>query len=129
MATLLDCGHPPTPDAGSGTGYAVDNEGKRHCYQCAADMDREYARSMKPADPPLFAYLRPWPSSEGFRNLTKIITWPGIELGYGFETNPKQDSFGHLVQYVQATIGGRRFFGRHYPNSGDYVRLRPYKGQ
>ena len=129
---VLYCGHAPTPDAGPGTGYATDSKGRKHCYQCVYAMDRSFAASMKPTDPPLFAYLKPWPSPDGFRdsrNRIKIITWPGIELGHGFMTDPARDAFGHRVQYVTCTIDGREFHGRHYPDSGDYVRLRPRKGQ
>lgn len=134
MATLnkLDCGHFPTMNVGMGTGSALTHDNRTVCYSCAAAIDREYAGSMEPADPPLFAYLKPWPSPDGFRdasNRIKVVTWAGIELGHGFLTDPTWDSFGHRVQYVTCTIDGRGFYGRHYPDSGDYVRLRPNKGQ
>lgn len=38
---MLDCGHEPTKTNGFGTGYGTDKDGKTHCYQCCANLDRE----------------------------------------------------------------------------------------
>lgn len=40
MTITLDCGHPPTPNSGYGTGYGTDEHGRRHCYACCARNDR-----------------------------------------------------------------------------------------
>ena len=129
--TECDCGHPPTATDGIGTGYARDPITDRTlCYECAAQVDREYAKSMKVGDPALVVYIRPMPKHfPSDTNRIEIITWPGVKLGYGFMGEPKPTARGGRVQYVSAVIEGREFYGRHYPEAGDYARLRPHKNQ
>lgn len=120
-AFICDCGHWSTPD-GLAAGYARgQDDDKTMCYQCAANVDLEYARTMTPADPPLFAYVKPLSGQ-----VVAITTWPGLVIGRGYAT-PVTHGLGGPRQYVVATIGERKFHGRHYPDAGDYVRLRPYK--
>ena len=40
---ICDCGH-PAGDSEISTGYGRDNNGKTFCYECCAEMDREYLR-------------------------------------------------------------------------------------
>ena len=127
----LDCGHPKSTTDGIGTGYARLPDNTRICYACAADLDKRYAASMTKDDAPLVAYVQEWPAL-GFydsRNRIKVVTWAGVELGWGWQTNLGRDGWNNPVRYVRVTIGGREFYGRHYPDSGDYVRLRPRKGR
>ena len=131
MSAVLDCGHlTPIVGHGIGSGYAILPNESRVCYECAADIDKRYAASMTKDSPPLFAYVQTWPC-RGFydsRNRIKVVTWAGVELGSGWQTNLRHDGWNNPVRYVRATIGEREFYGRHYPDSGDYVRLRPIKG-
>jgi hypothetical protein len=127
LVTECDCGHTVTAE-GIGTGYATDPiTDRRICYDCAAQVDREYAKTMKPSDPPLFAYIRKAPVYPSDTRI-EITNWPGRKLGYGY-MGPRQDVLGGPMQSVSAIIEGREFHGRHYPDAGDYVRLRPYKNQ
>lgn len=67
---LLECGHPPVPSDGVGTGYGTDPKtDKRFCYPCGDAKQRE---EMKSADV-WTGYI----SSDRKR----FITWPGGELG------------------------------------------------
>ena len=120
----LDCGHRAEPThLGFDTGYATEADtGRKVCYSCAADVDRAYAASMTKDSAPLCAYVQDQGGSR-----IDVVTWPGIKLGWGFKTGPQYDSFGNRVQYVRVTIDGRGFYGRHYPDAGDYIRLRPLK--
>ena len=128
---MLDCGHSKSATDGIGTGYASLPDKTRVCYACAADLDKRYAASMTKDDAPLVVYVQEWPAL-GFydsRNRVRVITWAGVELGWGRQTNLRHDGWNNPVRYVSVTIGGREFYGRHYPDSGDYVRLRPRKGR
>ena len=127
----LDCGHPKPITDGIGAGYARLPDKTRICYACAADLDKRYAASMTKDDAPLVAYVQKRPAL-GFydaRNQINVITWAGVELGSGWQTDLRHDGWNNPVRYVSVTIEGREFYGRHYPNSGDYVRLRPRKGR
>ena len=47
MTELLDCGHPPTPTEGPGTGYGKlkneeTGEWEKHCYHCGAETERNW---------------------------------------------------------------------------------------
>jgi len=124
--TVCDCGHAPSPDKFS-SGYAVNSDtGKTLCYQCAAEVDREYAKTMAPTDPALFAYIRGvMPAAHSSVEVT-IVTWPGVQLGTG--RIYRGDRYNKQL-HVVATIDGRRFHGRSPAESGTYVRLRPYRDQ
>lgn len=124
-----DCGHDSTPE-GLASGYARHEDGSTVCYQCAADEDYQYALAMTPTDAPLFAYVKDWPTGDSARRIV-ITTWPEVKLGYGFMSLDRYavHGVGGRKLHVEAFIGGRRFWGWHYPDSGSYVRLRPYKGQ
>lgn len=45
VAEVLDCGHPPSPTEGPGTGYGLDAAGKKSCYACCAEADKVTMRS------------------------------------------------------------------------------------
>lgn len=42
---LLDCGHPASEHSECTTGYARDNQGRKHCYACCARQDREWMQA------------------------------------------------------------------------------------
>lgn len=73
--TLLDCGHPVSPHSSFTTGYAVDDEGKRHCYKCCADRDR--ASMVEHGDSkrlPLYLIKRSNPDGT---HAWYVSNWPG----------------------------------------------------
>jgi hypothetical protein len=41
LLAILDCGHEPSEHSEHTTGYGQDSEGKRYCYACCAQRDRE----------------------------------------------------------------------------------------
>ena len=61
-AELLECGHPESEHSSSTRGYGVLN-GKRHCYECCAKMDKEQMRK----DGKTTLYL----------SKNRITNWPG----------------------------------------------------
>lgn len=70
MSEVLDCGHPPTPTSGPGTGYATDPKTKKRCcYACADERQRE---ALKTAGG-FTGYLTD-------QDHSKITTWTGGEL-------------------------------------------------
>ena len=132
--TVCDCGHPPTQTAGIGTGYARDSHGKSMCYDCAAEAERREFRLAKFGDPPMFAYVHDYTlKNPGVSPLdsrkVEITSWPGSVLGRGYITARTHGGFGAPMHTVVATIEGRTWHGRYYPQAGDYVRLRLYKNQ
>lgn len=66
---ILSCGHPPTPDVGVGTGYAITPEGDRICYACADERTLADIAAARPGDRAPGLYL----SGDGRR----ITTWSG----------------------------------------------------
>lgn len=115
---MLDCGHMSTP-SGLASGYARKLDNTTLCYECAAELDRETVRE----GGDLWAYVR----KLDYREI-EIITWPGIVLGHGRIGAPTP-MLGGRCQFAVVTIEGVRMHGRHYPNAGDYIHLRPYKDQ
>lgn len=41
---LLDCGHVESPHSSITNGYGTTADGKRHCYDCCAEQDRQQMR-------------------------------------------------------------------------------------
>jgi hypothetical protein len=115
---LLDCGHLSTPD-GLAAGYASKTDDTRICYECAADEDRARVRDGQD----LWAYVR---LLDGRK--VEIITWPGIVLGTGHLGTPTLMRGGRC-RFFSGTVAGVQMHGRHYPDAGQYIRLRPYKDQ
>ena len=72
-ATMLECGHPPTPDAGCGTGYAqMGSDGPRMCYACADAAQLAEITNAQPG-----ARFTGYLSIDG----TRWTTWTGGQLG------------------------------------------------
>jgi hypothetical protein len=83
---LLDCGHPPSPHESFTTGYGVDKDGKKHCYECCAKNDQkqmiEDGRiTLYLSGPPILAD-RP-------KNEWKVSNWPGT---LSFPIGPRKSS-------------------------------------
>ncbi len=123
--TQLDCGHPATP-RGIAAGYATDPVTDRTaCYACTADIIRAQFRALETVT----IYVQPWPGEREYhdaRNRVQFTTWDGTVLGWGF---------GSIVgrwdtrRHYSGTIEGVRVHGWGPTQSGNYVTLRPYKGQ
>lgn len=117
---LLDCGHPASAHGETDTGYGVDPDGKKHCYECCHAKDRE---DMKTATS-FFAYLS--------RDGASISNWAGRKLGtVTTSRNYKAWGFGgqHWRYSVRVVdLDGRRWYGTS-PGPGMYCRLRPFKNQ
>jgi hypothetical protein len=131
--TVCDCGHPPTPTSGIGTGYARSADDRTSCYDCAAEETRQMFRDATYGDV-LYAYVspdldlsQPGTRADDIRGIS-ITTWPGHVLGKGFLTVPTY-VVGGKVQYATVLIEGRHWHGRYYRNAGDYIGLRLYKNQ
>ena len=116
--TLLDCGHAPTVTDGIGTGYARDAEGKRYCYECADNNQREaMARETD-----IYAYV----SGDGKR----ITTWTGGHLanvtGSRMETRYTPTGGYYRRYYYWARENGRDWYGIG-EGPGMHVRIRRVK--
>ena len=125
---LLDCGHPPTPTNGGGTGYGKDNDDKSFCYECCGERDRQELRDMKPGDRTIH-YLcvdlddkRPG-AAIGYT----VQNWPGtmkikVDRSKQSSIRNRQAALGYVGRIdVWFTFEGRRFHGF---NMGDNMVLR-----
>jgi len=64
METICDCGHTVSYKGGVGTGYGIDNEGKKICYACCGEMDRKQLRETgKLSGYFTDAYFTNWPNT------------------------------------------------------------------
>jgi hypothetical protein len=124
-ATPLDCGHPMTNrDAaspsdgptGTGTGRAIDADGRTYCYPCAGD--REVAQMATAG-----AYLA---YDTGKPELT---TWTGRTLARVTSRTIGRGGFGSRVVYLRAVApDGSRWYGRHSADWCECVTLHRCKG-
>ena len=114
MATL-DCGHPESEHSDITTGYATCVDGRRICYECAADSDRAHMIGTGR----IVAYL----SGDG----RTVSTWPGVPLmRVTSETVARTASFGYKTTrtYLRAVApDGTRWHGTS-PGRGMFCRMR-----
>ena len=116
---ILDCGHPPSPHEPFTTGYGIDENMKKHCYECCHKIDLE---SLKTEDK-FFAYL-----SSDRKTMTN---WLGNELMTVENINHHTgQAFGKTeFQYLTVTatdVHGNKWHGRG-TEPGAYVRMRKAK--
>lgn len=117
---ILDCGHPPSADAGCGTGYGVDDNGRRFCYACCADRDR--TAMLEGRDPGL--YLTGGTDGKP----VEVTNWPG-SLRFPVQSiRPTRIGFCHdgRIAYFRGPDGAR--WSARGPGMGMYARARRLKG-
>ena len=92
---LLDCGHGPSPHESFTTGYGIDKDGRKHCYDCCAAMDLECLKNERRFS----GYL----SSDG----KSLTNWPGRVLGRVVVTGKRHPwSRGRYYVSVKDVHGG-----------------------
>lgn len=125
---LLSCGHPPTSDAGCGTGYATIREtNERICYACA---DARQVADLLTADR-YVAYLKVpvhTPTSHTTTGST-LTTWTGGTLArVTWLTKSRHNIGGHLYHFNATDVHGQQWYGTS-PGPGMYARMRKCKTQ
>ena len=79
VQNTLDCGHMPSESTIS-SGYGVDKDGNKHCYQCCAEYDKQAMRDTGKAtlyltlDDDTGRTMTQWGYRYGDH---KITNWPG----------------------------------------------------
>ena len=74
---ILDCGHEPSKCADITNGYGITSDGKKHCYDCVAKIDRDSMTETGRATLYLTqenSGLRPPSGSHGH---AQVCNWPG----------------------------------------------------
>ena len=123
---ILECGHPPTPDSGCGTGYSIEHGVEvdiRRCYECSDEYQREY---IKTADV-FTGYI-------SATNPNVITTWTGGVLGkvvsYGTGSRQYTPSGGWWVPCTVRvqTPDGTLWWGKG-DDEWDVITVRRLKNQ
>lgn len=104
METLCDCGHVAV-STGCGTGYGIDEQDKKICYACCADIDKEY--------------LRKTGKLSGYFNGNEFLNWPGT---FRVKVNYIRKSWHNMAGRDGRTdfwlmFEGRRYHGIHIGHS------------
>jgi hypothetical protein len=132
-ATLLDCGHAPSPHSPITTGYGTDPvSGETHCYDCCTAQDVE---SLKDRSRPFAGYVK---LSENNRAMVRtslpphgiITNWPGRRL----MTIVEARKVGHNLRacpsllFVRARDSHGGMWSGRGSGDGMAIRLHPRKG-
>jgi len=77
----LDCGHEPSPHETFTTGYGITPDGRKICYTCCAEQDKEQMRKMGKAT--LYLKIKRYDSTilgqkaKGIYCKAELTNWPG----------------------------------------------------
>ena len=84
---ILDCGHVPSETGKFGTGYGMDAQGKKYCYDCCAEMDKsDMDKSGK------YTLYLTHNSTDGY----KVTNWPGTLKYRVFDFKKSRHNFGGI---------------------------------
>ena len=118
---VLDCGHEPTPDQQT-PGYGQDKDGRRLCYACCADLDRQVMRD----EGRIVLYLSEAPDPGEW----KLSNWPGSLVFWAPQLRVKKG--GHFIastRYdVWFTFEGSNWHGVRYGEFSQLCYCRRLKG-
>ena len=109
---ILDCGHAPSDHSPNTTGYGIDAEGKKHCYQCCAA--RELREMIATGRATLYLTERTQPEqlpgpamARGLVTRYQLKDWPGVLCFPVYGRVKHSQGYG---------------FGRRYPvNTGQFI--------
>lgn len=121
MSDTLNCGHPPTPTEGPGTGYAETPEGETICYLCADERQRAELEALEPGGE-FFAYLSERRDGSGWLNYS-LTTWSGGHLA---DVRARDSRIAPGVDGLRFVSADGRYYGMS-PGAGMYARVRRYK--
>jgi hypothetical protein len=134
LSLPLDCGHLTTrtdfrPGYSGGSGYATTPEGKRICYPCADDREREHLRT----DDRIVGYLQVYDRTIVSYNGgiyrynpggSKVTTWPGGDLMRVTSLKRTRHNIGGFIFRLTAIdVHGQHWYGTS-PGPGMYCRMR-----
>jgi hypothetical protein len=92
------------PTDGAGTGYGINGDGKKVCYSCCAEEDKQALRSLKPGQRMSMYFTG-----------KEVTNWPGSLCIHAGSYKIKHN-FARTARMVYFTFEGREFYGR---NIGD----------
>jgi len=116
------CGKEIVSVAGSGaTGYGVDRENNKICYQCCGEIDGEELASLKPGEK-MILYL----SSCGEEGMWYICNWPGSFKIRVFPDKGKHNLAGCRYD-VRFKYKEHEYHGIKYGDNTDICHVRRLK--
>jgi hypothetical protein len=107
----LDCGHEPSP-ASIGTGYGTDNAGRKHCYACCAEQDKQTMRD----NGRIVLYL----SRDSGTGEYIVTNWPGTLRLIPYHVRQGRHNIARTRHDVWFNFEGARWHGVQY---GDNTQL------
>ena len=121
--TILDCGHKPSPHSSITNGYATDGQGRKHCYECCAKLDREHMQRSGRTTLYLSATS---PGHGGYGDAT-ITNWPG-SLSFAGRYHKGGHNIAGTRYDVWFTDGnGSRWYGVNYGENSQLLYCRKLK--
>lgn len=148
MEQTLDCGHPPTPDSGPGTGMVVTPNSYKMCYDCSDTWQRSALANL-PVNGRSHGYLRlgsPYGSKtfDEPGRVGEVTTWHGGHLGWvvpgslrmaqmtAFNNGDYRRIFGRFILVVTENGGTEverlfRFYGGGDGMVATIIRMRDRK--
>jgi len=111
---MLDCGHEPSPHNVHTTGYGEDADGKRYCYACCGEREREDMKASGRA----FLYLA------GPETAPYVTDWPGTFKLPVLAMKRGRHNVAGVRTDVWFIFNGQRWHGTRMGDNGTYVRCR-----
>lgn len=117
---ILDCGHEPSAHGEHTTGYGEDIHGKKSCYACCAEHEREAMRVTGRAT----LYLSRAPDKT-----YKITDWPGHLLIHPYRVQHGKHNIARTRTDAWFSFEGTAWHGVSYGDNTMIIHCRRLKGK
>lgn len=120
----LECGHEPIPiSPGFDVGYGTFND-LTYCYPCCSELER---LSMMEHGAAFLYWTKPINYKMEDSDKGTLVDWPGTEIAKVTELAIRKHNMVGTVIYLWFDFDGHVWLGKHYPQSGEYVRCKRLK--
>jgi hypothetical protein len=118
---LLDCGHEESDHSSFTSGYGVDKDGKKFCYECCANQDKESMRQYGNID--LYLVI----NKDQSHNKYSVTNWPGsLRIPVMYYKNGKHNMAGSRID-VWFVFESQTWHGVNYGENSEVCHCKKVK--
>lgn len=120
------CGKTFIPN-GISTGYGVNKDGYKICYNCCGDIDKKQLSDLQPGDK-MYLYLTSEKKELSYGIETKhfVTNWPGT-LKINCYVKEGYHNIARVQRSIWFSFNGKNYFGKQYGNYSEVCTVKRIK--